>query len=526
MKREKINKDKYYSLLYKDTRNLDLLVRAGYWEDSLTEEEEQDKAYYKLNLLTTPTDKLSRNIKTPRRPIVLLSTGGFYPIHEGHLHMMTSAKQVLEQQGYDVIGGYFSLSHDEYIGTKPYPILNQHERLAASQRQVAESDWLMIDPWESLYVRTSVNFTAVIDRLTQYLKRYVANDIQVAYVFGGDNVEFMHCFKNTPDTIGVCVKRTHTALFEQTKALLHLPNMYYIEGNATTKELSSRNIRKAYTCQQNHTPKGRYVLRNEGILPLKDTFGGLIAEGTLVQAQSYFLTHFKALLESYLPQTLKVEVTSLETQLHKARHELGNTQTISLDTYFKGNYNLEVSRLFEISSLQDRYVDLVGRLGNQPVTEQLKSIPKGSYTLVDDDSVTGKTIQSVLAQLPEGIQINQYYFLANNDHNDLYDVIDLRDFIVGVANGGLVVRLPHLEITRAPYIAPYVNLTTRASIPTSQQLLFSKALWKLNGDFYRLLGSKLHLGEMSSEFKTLMHTIGFEDTDLIVDICKWHYSVL
>ena len=53
----------------------------------------------------------------------------------------------------------------------------------------------MIDPWESLYVRTPINFTDVIERLEEYLKKYVDSRIKVAYVFGGDNVEFMYCFQ-------------------------------------------------------------------------------------------------------------------------------------------------------------------------------------------------------------------------------------------------------------------------------------------------------------------------------------------
>jgi len=166
----KVLRDKYYSEIYREYKNEDLLVRAGFVPDPFTLDEID---FYNINLLTTPFDKLKSNIDTIDNPIVLLSTGGFYPIHNGHIKMMEDARKVLTENGYGVIGGYLSLSHDDYISTKPYYINDQYESVNEDREYLKNNDWLMIDPWESIYVRTPINFTDVIERLEQYLQKYV-----------------------------------------------------------------------------------------------------------------------------------------------------------------------------------------------------------------------------------------------------------------------------------------------------------------------------------------------------------------
>src|SRR5690606_22048126 len=108
------------------------------------------------------------------QPCVLLSTGAFCPIHAGHIEMMTIAKKTVEANGYQVLGGYLSPGHDEYIsqkaGERAIPI---QQRIALIQKAIeasAESDWLMLDPWEGLFCSVAVNFTDVIERRETYLE--------------------------------------------------------------------------------------------------------------------------------------------------------------------------------------------------------------------------------------------------------------------------------------------------------------------------------------------------------------------
>lgn len=517
----KVLRDKYYSEVYREYKDEDLLIKAGFVPDPFTLEEID---YYNIDLLTTPFDKLKENVNNKKNPIVLLSTGGFYPIHDGHIKMMEEAKKVLSEDGYDVIGGYLSLSHDDYISTKPYYISDQYERINEGREYLKNNDWLMIDPWESIYVRTPINFTDVIERLQKYLQKYIDKRIKVAYIFGGDNVEFMYCFKK--NGIAVCLNRDgYDELFVKTMKIKN-DNMYFIDNLNSSSFLSSRYIRKKHSKKIiSYKDVGNYLIRNESLLPLSN----LIREDNkelLQQLQEEFLNKFMRLLSNCFDNKIFIKVINMEFQLKDAYDYLQKQNTINLDSYFRGTYNLEVSRLFNVSSYQDKYIKLIGRLGHETIEEQVKKIKDGSYVLVDDDSVTGRTLNSIKEKLPTDVVINETYLLANSINEKVFDVVDLRDFIIGTTNSGLVVKLPNGLYTRAPYVMSYINLTTRASIPPSRERDFSIAVWQMNKEFYQKYDKNFKLKNADSNFITLMNYIGFNSEDTIVDICEWHINKL
>lgn len=517
----KVLRDKYYSEVYREYKDEDLLIKAGFVPDPFTLEEID---YYNIDLLTTPFDKLKGNVNDLKNPIVLLSTGGFYPIHDGHIKMMEEAKKVLSEDGYDVIGGYLSLSHDDYISTKPYYISDQYERINEGREYLKNSDWLMIDPWESIYVRTPINFTDVIERLQKYLQKYIDERIKIAYIFGGDNVEFMYCFKK--NGIAVCLNRDgYNELFIKTMKIKN-DNMYFIDNLNSSSLLSSRYIREKHSKKIiSYKDVGNYLIRNESLLPLSN----LIREDNkelLQQLQEEFLNKFMRLLSNCFDNKIFIKVINMEFQLKDAYDYLQKQNTINLDSYFRGTYNLEVSRLFNVSSYQDKYIKLIGRLGHETIEEQVKKIKNGSYVLVDDDSVTGRTLNSIKEKLPTDVVISETYLLANSINEKVFDVVDLRDFIIGTTNSGLVVKLPNGIYTRAPYVMPYVNLTTRASIPPSRERDFSIAVWQMNKEFYQKYDKNFKLKNADSNFITLMNYIGFNSEDTIVDICEWHINKL
>lgn len=303
----KVLRDKYYSEVYREYKDEDLLIKAGFVPDPFTLEEID---YYNIDLLTTPFDKLKGNVNDLKNPIVLLSTGGFYPIHDGHIKMMEEAKKVLSEDGYDVIGGYLSLSHDDYISTKPYYISDQYERINEGREYLKNSDWLMIDPWESIYVRTPINFTDVIERLQKYLQKYIDERIKIAYIFGGDNVEFMYCFKK--NGIAVCLNRDgYNELFIKTMKIKN-DNMYFIDNLNSSSLLSSRYIREKHSKKIiSYKDVGNYLIRNESLLPLSN----LIREDNkelLQQLQEEFLNKFMRLLSNCFDNKIFIKVINME----------------------------------------------------------------------------------------------------------------------------------------------------------------------------------------------------------------------
>lgn len=524
---EKILKDEYYSELYKKYLNIDTVIKAGFILDNLGPEDED---FYQLDFLTTPVSKILENMDQDNvnNPVVLLTTGGFDPIHDGHLYMMEFAKKTLEQSGYDVVGGYFSPSHDCYVSTKPYCKTNSSQRVALCQEVVKDSNWLMIDPWESMYVKTYINFTDVIKRLELYLQKHVNSSIKVAYVFGGDNSEFMYCFENKG--IGICIEREgYSKIFDEMKQKFTGENNFFINNKSIVSTYSSRTIRKKET--YNLTEKdyciddGDYIIRDEGLVPLYK-YKNVVDENILENARIYFLENLKNIFSDSFERKLKIKTIDMQKQLEIAQNVLYNKNTISLDTYYKGKYNIETSRLFDISDVQKKYIKLIGRIGFNSIENQISKIGKGNYILVDDDSATGKTISEVMSLLPEKINIEQIYLLANIFNEKIFDIVDLRDFIIGVECGGLIVRLPNKEVARAPYMLPYVSLKSRATIPTIKEMQMSIKLWELNKQFYKKIGGNINLSQTDYGFKKLMNYIGFDDNALLTDICDWHIKNL
>lgn len=52
------------------------------------------------------------------KPALLLTTGSMSPIHQGHIAMMFTARERIEQEGFQVVHGWISPSHDLYTEPK------------------------------------------------------------------------------------------------------------------------------------------------------------------------------------------------------------------------------------------------------------------------------------------------------------------------------------------------------------------------------------------------------------------------
>jgi len=522
----KILRDEYYSDVYRKYRDIDVVVKAGFILDNL---EIEDLDYYNLNLLTTPVNKILDNIDSETsNPVVLITTGGFSPLHDGHLKMMEIAKNELEQNGYNVVGGYISPSHDSYVLTKSNCNINASKRISLCRDIINNSDWLMVDPWESMYVKTYINFTDIVKRLELYLRKHVNNNIQVAYVFGSDNVDFMYCFEDKG--IAICIEReSFNADFLDKEKQFKRNNTFFVENKSIESKCSSREIRKQqeyeYNSSNNENCDNIYVIRNESIIPLLN-YKVNATEDMIKDAQNEFLNEFAVLLGKEFENGISVKIINMIKQLEKSYNILNNKKTISIDSYYQGTYNLEVSRLFDISDIQGNYISLIGRPGHGTIQNQIKSIEAGEYVLVDDDSVSGRTLRGIMSYFPSEIQIKETYLLSSILKGKIFDVVDLRDFIIGSVNGGLVVRLPNGDVARAPYMLPYVCLKTRANIKPSNEMPFSISCWEMNKKIYNSIGKDIKLAQTDLGFKKLMNYLGFEDDALLIDICEWHIKKL
>lgn len=251
----KLASDPYYWGAFNRYKNIGTVIKAGFYDDGMAPgalEKYKDPRH-----ITTPLEIIRNNLNTLAasgklhgKPLVVaVTTGGFAPVTEGHLAMMESARNALQKRGYEVLGGFMSPDHDNYVSKKD----EAASKLSAPFRTrllsmvlEEQSDWLRVDPWTSRYVPTDVNFTDVVSRMRNYVNSNLDSpvDIKIAYVFGGDNAQFTRAFVGTED-VAVCVARpgdtTVEALIEKSGLTDHR-NIIFSESSQIN--VSSTQVRK------------------------------------------------------------------------------------------------------------------------------------------------------------------------------------------------------------------------------------------------------------------------------------------
>ena len=142
--------------------------------------------------------------------------------------------------------------------------------------------------------------------------------------------------------------------------------------------------------------------------------------------------------------------------------------------------------------------------------------------MVDDDIATGHTMEAVRACLPEHCRVERQSALCQLPSlgEGLVDLGDVRDFLLGSWEGGLVVCLPDGRLARVPYLLPYVNPADRLSLPLSQALAFSRRVWLLNQEFFA--GTSLTVADLPTAIGELCRYLEVPADMLLADWCGWH----
>lgn len=514
----KVLRDDFYRDIYAKYEDLSIVERAGFLEDNF---KLQDIARLQdITFLTTPLP-VTKDLPKDARPVVLLSTGGFCPLHEGHLQMMYLAKAALENSGKQVVGGYFSTSHPCYVNTKTNVKGKPGEWLYDLQKCLVAHPWLLADPWESCYVPSFVNFTEVITRLQNYLRAYFHPNTQVAYVFGSDNARFMYCFENRG--LGVCVERTGSReLFKQLKAKLASERCYFVPNNTPQAAANSTDLRTATIhTHQKPQPTLRYYVRNEGTIPLRHF---PLPSEEVAQIQQYFANEFIRILKNSIAERSAVSTVFAKQQIEQAKHTLGAQKIISLDRFFTADYNVSLSRVFNLCTTEAIPHGYFCHEG--PLVQQLNSITPGEYILVDDDRASGGTLKTFYQALPSHVQISKVHLLINPAPNTPYEILDLRDFLLGAQNGGLCIQLPNGKYARAAYLLPYVSPAARSTILPSQELLFSKRIWQLNYKIFSQTSHPVCIRDIPSETAAFLNYLGFPLHETLAKVCQYHIDRL
>lgn len=112
-----------------------------------------------------PSEKMNRQLlkcgrNSERKPnAVLLSTGAYNPVHNGHINVFEEAREAVERKGYTVIAGFLSPSHDQYVRNKmksfykDIPLgcvyASSNFRIQLVKDACSHSDWLDCASWEA-----------------------------------------------------------------------------------------------------------------------------------------------------------------------------------------------------------------------------------------------------------------------------------------------------------------------------------------------------------------------------------------
>lgn len=539
------------------------LVEAGFFDDDRIESFDPSA---EMTFMSTALHKVIKNHNRLRgfgdaeekKPVVLISTGGFSPVHQGHLAMMESARHTLEQRGFSVIGGFLAPDHDQYVRQKcGADAIPAYDRLHYIDLATEESDWLAADPWPSRYASCALNFTDIIRRMERYLSRHLLGlaPVRVMYVCGGDNALFARAFIGR----GGCVI-VHRPGEREKMEKLHAelgtfpPGRIFLAEALLPQPAASRLIRQGDTSllpdavqqawkQRQAQPSIRIYLRDEGSWSTADWAKDREAS-EVERARRDFLAGvrlacIKVFNTGASRRDFAFRTLSASQQAQKLKEYLRKSPLtpVSLDAVIPAERNISISRCFELSDSRRRG-DFTIRPGALSLSSQLSSLGSGSFLFYDDDIATGQTIRALAEALPSGTRIGEclsLFSLVTNDElntvemngeEPITDIGDLRDFLVGSREGGLAVYLADGTIARAPYMLPYVRNSRRMSIPLSEEVEFSRLLWKLNVDFFSQISRPITVQECSADFRRLACSLGWQPDSSMRDFALWHLSRL
>lgn len=511
--------DPVYREVYDMRYRTEDLFRAGFFDDGLPKLAVDYKTYSPL-FQTTSLNKVRRHldgllgINNRKRPVVLVTTGGMAPIHNGHIAMMERAREIVESSfdGHVVVGGFFAPGHDSYVGAKynGTAAIPAVDRIAMVELATQNSDWLEVDPWAARYMPGEINFTDVVRRLETYLIQNLGLRVEVFYVYGSDNEGFGETGINS-------VKVTRS---EVSSKLVREGEHHHLDPKVA---------QYFQTYKTRDTGTMPYLIRNEEDEAISGWAAHLGTEELSrrrVQLQSAIRLGIAQLFKMS-GENHKVHLLTTSDQRDKAAEVLKGRKTISMDPFFNGDYYVHSTRYFAQSSSQLRPMFRDARIGADSLKVQTDHIPDGQYVLVEDDSVTGESINSVRMRLEPRVQIEEVVLLsdfADYEEADYYDVVDLRDFIVGSEHGGLSVIMNGGTRARVPYALPYVSLRSRAKIPPQAEMEISRVIWQANVRFFA--DSDIRIGETSEGFQNLASASGWGLDGKMEDFCRWHVEAL
>ncbi len=403
---------------------------------------------------------LERIPALPPNSILIGISGKFAPFHAGHLSALIESRQKLLKLGYSNVFAVIWPAHDSYIKAAVGEGYEVSSRIHQIKESIINCDWICVDEFPATELREEVNFTYLVNRLEKVAEKIGA---QTGFVFGEDNYLFALPLRFTK-TLSIIVTRDG---FNHDVDRLGLCNCIFINDNPSA-HYSSTAIRKTQK-------KPIYALRDDSFF--SDGYKPkIVAEiATLLEKCTGF-------------QVVVIDAKSqIETTNKVIKDDYSDYSVLSLDKYFVGDFNLNISRTFKAYALQEspsgfyiqNEVEFYSWLGKRA---------KDKIVVVDDDISSSSTKRKILEMLSKKnfktIEFISMLHLSTQDLGvSVIDVVDYRDFVPINKHSGLLCKMPDRSFKRCLYRFPIVDLVSRAAIPPSRCIEFSKELNYLLADY-------------------------------------------
>lgn len=518
--------DPYYSRLYatlcasvSHQEAVRTLIAAGCFDDLL-----EERIQHPTHFMSAPYPLVKRlhdeaKAEAPgMRQAVVVSTGSYDPLHEGHMESIVRAKEYIEATGKaKVIAGFMSPSHDSYVRQKNPGGIVDFQRVHENTVYVEQASynkpqqWIFHENWEALGINLAVNFTDVVIYIDGMLKAHVGNDIDVYYVFGGDNAAFGLAFAHNDDSMvkGICVGRPGYAIDPEIVAEIEQSStLFYTEGFNGMSSTQIRALRGETSFpEESEEPTLPFILRND-LRRSAQWMEHLLGKEALDTKCDVFMSTLQKEFRKSFPDLRILDVEEqLRVTTEYVKDNFPDRKILSCDVYFEGDKTLRASRLFDIASSQEH-----GKNSHYADPKSIENKDANEYVFVDDDIVSG----FFLSEVKKKFTITDAVSMADlSVQGEYLDIADTRDFLIGGMNGGLMMDadIPY----RAPYLAPFVDMISRLSMPAPNIREFNISLWEANAEFYR--GTGLTVTDLPEEQSTFLKNMGFSENEYITDIC-------
>lgn len=496
MQKWKIDRDPIYKKLY-EQYGYEFIKSAGFFEDDY--KEDFDINYY-LQFPVIPIHNIEKNYKIGKKNIILLYSGCFNPIHQGHIFSMRASIEYMQNKGYNVVNSYFTPAHESYLSQKTkqvYDILRRSEFIYKLIGENNLEDVCDVNVHPALLLKHDINFTEQMFFLKNYIKKYTSLDIPIYLVCGGDNSNFFKSFVDQNE-YGCIVhnrpgseekfkeaQRTHNLEFYKSEEIFFVDELY--EGSSTSVRLKKEFV---------EYPKKDLKIR--------------------ISAKDYEDPRSEKILSIFEKYYNNVYLVNVEEQKEQFKRLPDNM--ISLDSLLCKELKFELSRYYDLFG--SKFVKFGPRHTKSfltQISEIKKEVKDQSFYLFDDDIHTGRTMQFAKEYLEDygNIKINGCISLNINNDNSKSEILDLRDFLIGDSwyNGlGITTKL-HRKL-RVPYVLPFTNVLDRCSIIEYKD--FSKEILEINYLYFKDTGSKIK--ELDSWTKEFFETIGVDTESYIDDV--------